>query len=302
MSIVNPSSTASNIAATAVPKPRSFWLNLIGHPLGAWGIGIVAAAVLLAVLAPHLPIADPDRQFAQGLTSQGMPVPPGGRFLLGTDNLGRDMLSRLIWGARISLQIGAFAILIALGVGVAVGLAAGFCGGWVDLVLMRLTDVVMTVPSILLAIALAAVHGHASEAGVYIAIGFASWTGIARVIRAQVLQVKQKEFIEAAHAIGCSPLRIATHHIFPNILPLVVVLGTVNAAGIILLDAGLSYLGLGVPPPTSSWGKMIADGQEYYLSAPWILLEPGMVAAIVVVGFNMLGQALREVLDPYRLS
>lgn len=281
-------------------SPLPFWKNLVRHPLGLRGLLIVGGAALMALLAPHLPIASPNYQFPNGLTAEGMPLPPGGRFLLGTDNLGRDMLSRLVFGSQVSLKIGIFAILIALCVGVLVGLIAGAAGGWIDTLLMRLTDVVMTIPSILLAIALAAAKGAPSERNVYIAIGFASWTGIARIIRGQVLQLKEREFIEAARAIGCSPARIACMHLLPNILPLIVVLGTLGAAGTILLDAGLSYLGLGAPPPDASWGKMIADGQVYYLSSPWILLQPGIAAAVVVIGFNMLGKALQEVLDPYR--
>jgi peptide/nickel transport system permease protein/oligopeptide transport system permease protein len=285
-----------------IPSTDPVWRALMRHPLGLCGGLIVAAAVAAALFAPILAPHDPDQQFATGLTSAGMPAPPGGAFLLGADNLGRDMLSRLLFGARVSLEVGIFAIVVAMGIGVLVGVASGYAGGWLDTALMRLTDVVMTIPSILLAIALAAVHGHGSEVDVFIAIGFASWTGVARLIRSQVLQVKQREFVEAARALGAGPFHIAWRHILPNILPLIVVLGTLGAAGTILLDAGLSYLGLGVPPPAASWGKMIADGQDYYISAPWILLEPGVAASVVVVGFNMLGQALQEVLDPYRLS
>jgi peptide/nickel transport system permease protein len=284
-----------------VPRAPALGSQFLTNRLGLTGAVIIVSTVFLAVFARWLPVADPNRQFARGLTSEGMPVPPGGHFLLGTDNLGRDMLSRLIYGSRVSLEVGLFAIFIALGVGVVVGLTAGYGGGWIDTALMRFTDVVMTIPSILLAIVLAAIL-KPSLADVFIAVGFASWTGIARIVRGQVLQIKEKEYIEAAVAIGCSPLRIALRHVLPNILPLIVVLGTFGIAGTILLDAGLSYLGLGVPPPTPSWGKMIAEGQDYYLSAPWILLEPGLAASLVVVGFYLLGQSLQEMLDPYRLQ
>ncbi|HET6386164.1 MAG TPA: ABC transporter permease [Armatimonadota bacterium] len=305
MSVESPASPVAAVPEPAMSPPTSFWRAFWRHPMGVTGLVIVLLAVLMA-LAPlarhHLPLKDPNYQFPQGLTPDGAPRGPGGMFPLGSDNLGRDMLSRVVWGAQISLEVGFFAIAIAMGVGVLVGVTAGAAGGWVDTLMMRLTDVVMTIPSILLAIAIVAVQGKPSEAGVFIAIGFASWTGIARIIRGQVLQVKEKEFIEAARAIGCSPLRVACRHIIPNIVPLIVVLGTIGVAGTILLDAGLSYLGLGVPPPSASWGRMIADGQNYYLSAPWILLEPAMAASIVVIGFNMLGQALQELLDPYRVS
>ena len=301
MTTVSPTSPAVILPESDTVPRSSFWRGFAQHRLGMIGFAIVALTAAMAIFANHLPIRPPDQQFSFGLTPEGMPLPPGGKFLLGTDNLGRDMLSRLVFGSRVSLEVGIFAIVIALGMGVFVGLLSGYAGGVVDTTLMRLTDIVMTIPSILLAIALVAVRGP-SEKMVFVAIGFASWTGIARIIRGQVLQLKEKEFIEAARSIGCSPARIACRHVLPNLAPLIVVLGTLGVAGTILLDAGLSYLGLGVPPPAASWGKMIAEGQEYYLSAPWILLEPGIAAAIVVVGFNMLGQALQELLDPYRIT
>ncbi len=287
------------------------------------GGGLVVFLVLLALVAPTLTglgyIKDPMRQLADGLDANGLPVPPGERFLLGTDQLGRDMLARLVHGTRISLFVGIVAMLTAVCVGVVVGLLAGYRGGWVNTVLMRCTDVMITIPGLLLAIAFAglmdgrvirlhieSLDWHVLDitlkrglVSVFLVIGLVSWTWIARTIRSQVLILKTREFVLSSRAVGCSDFRIMFRHLLPNVLPLIIVLGSLATANTVLLDAGLSYLGVGVPPPAPSWGTMIAEGQPYFIVAPHLTVAPGLCIILAVVGFNLLGQGLQEVLDPY---
>jgi peptide/nickel transport system permease protein len=274
---------------------------LVRNRLALVGLLIVGTLVVVGVGAPWLAPLDPNKQFDQGLDEAGMPRPPGGTFALGTDSLGRDILSRLIYGARISLLVGAVAMTTAMLIGVLVGLFAGYYGGRVDFVLMRLTDIVMTIPTLLLAIALVAVLER-NVWNVFLVVGAVTWTGIARVVRGQVLALREREFVLAARAIGCSHARIIWRHILPNVLPLIVVLASLRTAYTLLLDAGLSYLGIGVPPPTPSWGVMIKDGLLYYLAAPWMIVPPALAVIVAVIGFNLLGQGLQDVLDPYQKS
>jgi ABC-type dipeptide/oligopeptide/nickel transport system permease subunit len=283
------------------------------------GIAVLVPLALGAILAPAIAPHDPNAQFREGLGPGGMPVPPCGRFPLGTDCLGRDVLSRVLFGARISLCVGTVAMLTALVVGGLVGLLAGYFGRATDTVLMRLTDMTMTIPALLLAIAFAGLmdgrkvhlHPHAlpwhfldvelrrGMVSVLLVIGLVSWTGIARVVRGVVLSLKEREFVEAARAVGCSHARIIGRHILPNALPSIIVVAVMGTAGTIALEAGLSYLGIGVPPPAPSWGGMIGDGQPYLLVAPWLVLPPGFAVVLAVVGFNLLGQGLQDVLDPH---
>jgi len=304
-------------------EPRTIWQQIQKNRLLMSGGGIVGALMLLALTAPLLTqwniLDDPMEQFPQGLDPYGLPLAPGGVHSLGTDSLGRDMLSRVVHGTRISLTVGIIAMLTALCIGVTVGVIAGYFGTWVNAVLMRGTDVMMTIPGLLLAIAFASlmdgrqVHLHPSwtdwheldltlERGilsVLLVIGIVSWTWIARVVRSQVISVKEREFVEASRAMGCRHRRIIVRHIAPNILPTVIIVATLSTAGTILLDAGLSYLGVGVPPPAPSWGTMIADGQPYFIVAPHLTVIPGFAIILTVVGFNLLGQGLQDVLDPY---
>ncbi len=290
------------------PSPARLLLRNRLARAGAFLVGLLA---LLALAAPLMAPYPPQQQFPDGLDDDGMPVGPCLRFPLGTDGLGRDVFSRLLHGARISLLVGVIAMLTATLLGTLIGLFAGYCRAWVDLLLMRFTDVMMTVPSLLLALTLAGLLqekrkipwlGLTLERGltsVFIVIGVVSWTGIARVVRAQVLSVKEREYIQAARVIGCSHARILFRHILPNVMPAIVVLGTLSVAGTIGLEAGLSYLGVGVPPPAPSWGNMISDGQQYFLVAPWVVLPPGVAIVLAVLAFNLLGQGLQDVLDPY---
>lgn len=297
-------------------------------PHAVAGALLVGCCALLAVAAPLLTPCDPLEQYAEGLTAKGMPQPPGtpfkltahGRersltFKLGTDNLGRDELTRLIYGARISLAVGLLAMLTAVLIGAGVGLLSGYFRGWVETVLMRLTDIMMTIPALLLAIAFVAIlpHGPLSVPlwhgrtftvqrellNLFLVIGLVSWTGIARVVRSETLRVSALEYVEAARALGCRHGRILLRHVLPNVLPTVVVLASLGTADTILLDAGLSYLGIGIPPPTPSWGAMIDAGQPYLLTAPWMILGPGGCVVLCVLGFNLLGHGLRNALDPH---
>lgn len=286
--------------------------------LVAMGVVLVVLLTAAALFAPWVAPHGPDMQFKDGLDAHGMPLPPNGRFPLGTDSLGRDVLSRVIYGSRVSLLVGTVAMLTATSIGLFVGLLSGYFRGWVDTLLMRFTDVMMTIPGLLLAIALAGmmdgrtVHLHPGfvpahfldfrlERGVvsiFLVIGVVSWTGLARIVRGQVLLLGGREFVEAAQVLGSSHARILLRHLLPNVLPTLAVLATMSTAGTISLEAGLSYLGVGVPPPAPSWGSMISEGQAYLLVAPWTVLPPGIAVILAVVGFNLLGQGLQNALDP----
>ena len=246
----------------------------------------------------------------------GEPHTPDATFLLGADTLGRDVWTRVLYGARLSLQVGFFAMLSSVLIGTTVDLISGYFGGWIDGALMRLTDIVLSLPTVLLVIAFVAVlptdaidnplfrfHIGAETLdrrvfNLLFVIGLVTWTRIARAVRGEVLSLKGREFIEAARATGGSHGRIIWKHLLPNVIPTVIVLATLATANNILLEAGLSYLGLGVEPETPSWGGMIAEGQPYLLSAPWITLAPGVAIVLAVAAFNLLGQALQEILEP----
>ena len=292
------------------------------NPLVRAGTILIGLLVLLAVAAPVLTrihvLREPVQQDQNGLDEDGMPRPPGGPYLLGTDNLGRDVLSRVIHGTRVSLTIGVAAMLTATILGVTVGLIAGFYGRKLDLGLMRFTEMSMTIPGILLAVAFAGVmdgrivHLHPSGlawhfldvelkrgmVSLFLIIGIVCWPGMVRVVRAQVLALKEREFVEAAKAIGCSDLRIIFRHILPNSLAPIIVAGTLGMAGAILTESALSFLGLGVQPPTPSWGNMLMDSQTYLLDAPWMAVIPGLFIVLSVLSLYFVGEALRERLNP----
>ena len=318
-------SSSDTTAAQTVPKPPDSVLRrLLRDPQAVCGLVLVLGFVLLAAAAPLLAPLDSSAQYREGLTATGMPMPPGSpltvdghhhTFWLGSDTLGRDLLTRLIYGARFSLSIGLLAMVTAIGMGALVGLLAGYYRGTVEFVLMRITDVMLTVPTLILAIALVAVmprgslHFHLLGAerelpreliNMFVVIGLVSWTGVARVVRSETLRVGAMEYVQAARALGCSHARVLRRHVLPNVLPTILVLATLGAAGAIVMDAGLSYLGLGVRPPHPTWGKMIADGQPYLVTAPWLILAPGLAVVLVVLGFNLLGQGLQNALDPNR--
>lgn len=311
-------------SAEPVSRSSGFAGRFLSNPLVLIGLAIVVVLALAAVSAPALSklgwLRDPLGQSAQGLDEDGMPLPMGAKAWLGTDNLGRDVLSRVLFGTRVSLTVGVASMLTATVIGLLVGLASGYVGGGFDIVLMRFTEMNLTLPAVLLAVALAGVlngrvvHLHPpgldwhwldlelkrGMASLFLIIGLVSWPGMVRVIRAEVLSIKEREFVLAARALGASDLRIVLRHILPNILPTVIVLSAMTTAGTILLEAGLGYLGIGVPPPSPSWGSMINEGQPYFVTAPHLVIVPGLAIVVTVLAFNFLGQGLQEVLNPKR--
>ncbi len=249
---------------------------------------LVAVAVLADRLAPHDPI-----KVTPGSSLQ----PPGKEFPLGTDPLGRDILSRLIHGARISLRVGLVSVGIAAVSGTTLGLLAGYYGRWLDLVVMRTIDLLLAFPSVLLALVIIAILGP-SIFNLMIAVGISATPGYARLVRGSVLSAKENIYVEAAVAVGCSDRLIIWRHILPNVLAPIIILATLGMAGAILTGAALSFLGLGVQPPTPEWGTMLSDGRNYLRKAWWITTFPGLAIMITVLAINMLGDGLRDALDP----
>jgi peptide/nickel transport system permease protein len=260
---------------------------------------IVLALILAAILAPLLAPHDPGQIFDSGLTLDGTPTSPDAQFPLGADSLGRDQLSRILFGARISLTIGVVANGLAVLIGVTLGAVGAYFSGWVGALTMRLTDIMMAFPVLLLAIALVAVL-KPSIWIVIAVIAIVYWTPVARIIHGQVLNLKDREFVDAARALGVSDARILVRHILPHLVPVIVVYASLGIATNVLFEAALSYLGVGVQPPTPSWGGMISEGQTYYRAAPWLVLYPGLAIMLTVLGFNLLGDGLRDALDPVR--
>jgi peptide/nickel transport system permease protein len=253
--------------------------------LEAIGAAMVASLIVVAVLAPWLAPYDPTRAVAPTF---GDPGAPSVSFPMGTDELGRDVLSRIIFGARISLTVGLAAMIVTMTIGVTIGLCSGFFGGAVDFILMRFTDVMLTLPALLLAMALVAVL-RPSLLTILIVIGLVSWTQVARVVRAETLTMSKRDFVIGARTLGAPSTRLIARHIFPNVMPIIVVMAALGTSGTLLLDAALSFLGLGVPPPTPSWGRMIEEATIYFRTAPWLAMFPGLAIFYAVLGFNLLG-------------
>jgi peptide/nickel transport system permease protein len=249
------------------------------------GATMVALLVAIAIGAPILAPYDPARAVA---ATFGDPGSPSDAFPLGTDELGRDVLSRIIWGARISLEVAVAAMGVTMFIGVAVGLIAGFFGGATDFALMRLTDMMLAFPTLLLAMAFVTVL-RPSLLSILLVIGLVSWTGVARVVRAETLSLAQRDFVLAARALGAPSRRLIVMHVLPNALPMIVVMAVLGTSGTLLLDAGLSFLGLGVPPPTPSWGRMIEESTMYFRTAPWLAAFPGLAIFYAVLAFNLFG-------------
>jgi len=270
---------------------------IIRRPLALFGLVAIVVVVVAALFAPWLAPYPPDEQFFDGLTLEGAPLPPNATFLLGTDLLGRDLLSRLLYGARTSLIIGIVANGIAVGIGAMVGVSAGFFGGLVGSALMRFTDLMMAFPALLLAIVLAAIF-RPSLWIVALVIAMVNWTQIARVTYTETRSLAEREFVEAEWAIGAGRARILFRHILPHLVPTMLVWGTLGVATTVLLEATLSFLGIGVQPPTPSWGNIIYESQTYFTTAPWLVFIPGACIVILALGFNLVGDALRDILDP----
>ncbi|RYX84704.1 ABC transporter permease [bacterium] len=307
---------ASSTEAGAFARPlrtAGAFTRFIRHPLTRIGLPLLILLVIFAVFSHLLsrgPEHNPEHIYPDGLDSLGVPHSPGGGFLLGADTLGRDVWTRLLFGARLSLSIALCAMLTSTVIGTTVGLLAGYFGGWVDRTLTRITEIVASLPTILLAITLTLVLPETwrdvrpfsdlnLDPRLVVAIGLVTWTGISRAVRGQVLSLKEREFVEAARALGQSNTRILVRHILPNVLPTVITLAVLATASNILLEAGLSYLGLGAPEKPS-WGSIIAEGQPYFSTAPWITLSAGAAIILAVAAFNLLGNALTESLETRR--
>ncbi len=281
----------------APPAERGVLARLLARPLAVFGLAIIGLVVFGAVFAPYLTGFKPDNQMFDGLTLQGAPLPPGGKFLLGTDLLGRDLLTRLLFGARTSLIIGIAANGISLVIGTAIGVLAGYFRGWIGAVLMRFTDLMMAFPALLLAISLAAVFTPSLWI-VAMVIALVNWVQIARVIYTETRSLAEREFIEAERALGAGAGRILGRHVVPHLMPTIIVWGTLGISTTVLLEATLSYLGVGVQPPTPSWGNIIFENQTYFQSAPWLVFFPGAAILLLALAFNLVGDALRDILDP----
>jgi peptide/nickel transport system permease protein len=286
-------------AALALPEiePRAVRARR-SQRLPLFSLGVIGAFVLLALLAPLLGLSSPQEQSLRKRFRPPVWEERGTwQHPLGTDRLGRDMLSRIIWGARVSLAAGVVTVLLASAFGAAVGLVAGYYGGRVDIALMRFTDATMSFPVILLALILAVTVGP-SFTNVVVAIAVILWARYARVIRAQVLTLMQLDFIAQSRIAGAGGWRIITRHLFPNTLNTLVVLVTLQIGYVIIVEASLSFLGAGIPPPTPAWGSMISEGREYVTSAWWASFFPGLAILLVVLAFNLIGDWLRDTLDP----
>ncbi|CAM4009526.1 ABC transporter inner membrane protein [Bordetella tumbae] len=282
----------SAIAAPVAARPNALWQALCKNRLSWLGIGLLLLIVLAAVFAPWLAPHDPlSQNIAYRLE------PPSAEFWLGTDSYGRDVLSRLIYGARVSLLVGFVAILIAMCIGSALGILAGYVGGVVDQFIMGLVDVLLSFPTLLLGLMVAAMLGASLE-NLIIAIAITEIAPFVRVARAPTIALKQRDFVEAGRALGYGPFRLMGVHILPNMISDVVVLGSLWMASAIRTEASLSFIGLGVPPPAATWGSMIREGFENILDAWWLTVFPSIAILVTVLALNLLGDALRDAIDP----
>jgi ABC-type dipeptide/oligopeptide/nickel transport system permease subunit len=257
------------------------------------GLALVVLVAAAAVLAPWLAPFDP----LKGDLRNAYLLGPGGRFVLGTDSQGRDVLSRVLYGARLSLSVGLISQAVSVTLGVALGLVAGYYGRWVDALVMRLADVTLAFPTLLLLIAVAAAV-KPSLPVVFVVIGLVGWAGMARLVRSQVLVLKRAEFVLAAQALGALDRRVLLRHLLPNVRTQVIIAATLGIAGAIMAEAALSFVGLGAQPPTPSWGAMVADGRDLLRVAPWVSFAPGIAIGLAVLGCTLVGDALREAYDP----
>ena len=273
------------------------WKRFKRDKVALFGGTVIVIVVTAALLAPWVTPYDPHEQFFDGLTLEGAPLPPNKRFPLGTDLLGRDLYTRLVYGARTSLIIGIAANAAAVLVGTLLGIVAGYLGGWVGNAIMRFTDLMMAFPALLLAIALASILTPSLWI-VAMVIALVNWVQTARVIYTQTLSIAEQEFIQAARALGATPIRILWVHILPHLIPHIMVWATLGISVTVLFEATLSFLGIGVQPPTPSWGGIIFESQSYFLTAPWLVIFPGISILLFALGFNLVGDGLRDAMDP----
>jgi peptide/nickel transport system permease protein len=288
-------STVSAMPAPAVtPATLSAdtWQRFRRNRLALAGLVVVVLLAVAAAGAPWLAPADPAKQSLIEKRAR-----PGEKFLLGADEFGRDILSRIIYGSRVALLVGLLSVAIALGLGLALGCLAGFAGGWLDVLIMRGVEVLLAFPYLLLAIAVVSALGP-GVLNTTIAVGIWGTPTVIRLVRGAVLTARESEYVCAARALGATAGRVLTCHVLRNILPTVIVYSTLFMANAILVEAALSFLGLGVPPPTPSWGLMVSSGRDFLLVAPHIATIPGLAIMVAVLGFNLLGDGLRDALDP----
>lgn len=274
---------------------RLTWRRFLRHRVALVGLAVLTVLVLSALLAPWIVPYDPN-----AIDLQARYRPPSWEHPMGTDDLGRDLLSRVIYGGRISLSIGVLSALVSVLFGTLLGALAGFFGRFVDGLIMRFTDLMLTFPPLLLLILLASLFGT-SFLTIVLVISSVSWMNVARLVRASFLSLKEQDFVEAARALGVGPLRLMIRHILPNALSPIIVAATLGAAAAILTESTLSYLGLGIQPPTSSWGTMLQTAQSQISIAPWMSLFPGLMIFITVLSINFVGDGLRDALDPRKI-
>ncbi|MDQ3653581.1 MAG: ABC transporter permease [Chloroflexota bacterium] len=288
-----PATTREPLAQAETRKRSNVWQRLKQNKLAVGGVVVLALFYAAAILQPWIATYPYDQ-----LTSGMRNTPPSTEHWMGTDRSGRDVFSRLIKGGQISLAAGFMAVLIVMLIGITLGALAGFFGGWVDQLVMRFTDILLAIPLILLLITAAALFRPSLQTTIVV-IGASSWPGTARLVRGQFLALKGQEFVTAARAMGANPVRIMVQHLFPNTLAIIIVQSTIWLSYAIILEASLSYLGLGVQIPTPSWGNMLQDGQrELLFGAWWLTLFPGLAIFLTVLSFNLLGDGLRDAMDP----
>ncbi|TPP05940.1 ABC transporter permease [Rhizobium glycinendophyticum] len=271
--------------------------EILRQPSALFGFIIILIVAIGALGAPLLAPFNPDEQMFDGLTLEGAPMPPGSPFLLGTDTLGRDLLSRMLFGARTSLLIGLVANGVAVAIGLLVGITAGYMRGFAGNLLMRFTDLMMAFPALLLAIVLAALL-KPSLWIVAMVIALVNWVQVARIVYTETRGLVERDFILAERSLGAGHGRILFLHILPHLIPTAIVWGTLGIATTVLLEATLSFLGIGVQPPNPSWGNIIFESQSYFQAAPWLVFFPGAVILLTALAFNLVGDALRDLLDP----
>jgi peptide/nickel transport system permease protein len=295
MAATDIATTVAGAGATLPPqtsRARRIWRRLLRRRSAVLGLAVVVFFIAVAILAPLIsPYGPAKTDWLQVRKAPSM------AHWMGTDEIGRDVLARMIWGARASLLAGVVSVAIALAVGVPVGLISGYCRGWVDHVLQRITDALLACPFLILAIALAAFLGP-SLTNAMIAIGISTVPIFIRLTRGQVLAVTVEDYVEAARAVGNPHWRILFRHVFPNVVPPLLVQATLSIAAAILAEASLSFLGLGQQPPDPSWGSMLNTAKNFLVQAPWMAIWPGVAICLVVLGFNLFGDGLRDALDP----
>jgi peptide/nickel transport system permease protein len=271
---------------------KSLLLKTLANPLSKAGFIIIATVFLLAMLAPIIAPFDPD-----DINVKAILLAPSFEHWMGTDGLGRDVLSRMLYGGRISLLVGLVAVGISTAIGIVLGAIAGYYRGWVDTVIMRLVDVMLSIPSFFLILAVIAFLTP-SIINVMIVIGLTSWMGVTRLVRAEFLSLSGREFVQASRTLGAKDARLIFTHLLPNSLTPIIVSSVLGIAGAVLMESGLSFLGLGVQAPQASWGNILTDGKDYIQFAWWLSLFPGLAILITVLGYNLLGEGLRDALDP----